>query len=159
MSLQSNQNRPDFPKRFGCYEDAQAFCRAFFDWYNNEHYHSGIGLLTPSSLHYGQAQKIINARKETLQQAWQQYPERFINGVPKPAALPTAVWINPPQRTQQDKTEAPQANCPGAPERYVFDAPSIWLSLGWLRPRRANFRFTRPTEHTTQNSFEHPSHA
>jgi putative transposase len=123
--------RPDFPKRFGSYEDAQAFCRAFFDWYNNEHYHSGIGLLTPSSLHYGQAQEIINARKETLHQAWQQYPERFINGVPKPAALPKAAWINPPQRNQQDKTEAPQANCPGAPNDTSLTHPrSGYPSVG-----------------------------
>ena len=36
--------RPEFPDRFGCYEDGLSFCRQFFDWYNDEHYHSGIGL-------------------------------------------------------------------------------------------------------------------
>lgn len=104
--------RPDFPKRFGCYEDALAFCRQLFDWYNNEHYHSGIGLLTPSSLHYGRAPEILGARKETLKQAWLQNPERFVKGVPLPAELPKAVWINPPQRVEEDKRAAPQANCP-----------------------------------------------
>ena len=73
--------RPEFPKRFGCYEDGLQFCRAFFAWYNNEHYHSGIGLLTPSSLHYGHAVEITTARDETLQNAWQKTPGRFVNGV------------------------------------------------------------------------------
>ena len=26
--------RPSFPARFGCFEDAHAFCRRFFSWYN-----------------------------------------------------------------------------------------------------------------------------
>lgn len=102
--------RPDFPKRFGCYEDALAFCRNFFDWYNNEHYHSGIGLLTPSSLHDGRATEILDARKVMLKAAWQQHPERFVNGIPLPGDLPKAVWINPPHRVSEDKREAPQAN-------------------------------------------------
>jgi len=58
--------RPEFPKRFGCYEDGLQFCRTFFDWYNNEHYHSGIGLLTPSSLHSGRAEEVTAARAQTL---------------------------------------------------------------------------------------------
>ena len=115
--------RPDFPKRFGCYEDALAFCRQFFDWYNNEHYHSGIGLLTPSSLHYGQAPEIIKARQETLKQAWTEHPERFVKGVPMPAQLPKAVWINPPQRTDENKRAAPQANCPGAADDTPLTHP------------------------------------
>jgi putative transposase len=106
--------RPGFPKRFGSYQDALAFCRNFFSWYNHEHYHSGIGLLTPSSLHYGQAIEILDARKETLKRAWRRHPERFVKGVPAPAGLPKAVWINPPNRANEDKREAPQANCPGA---------------------------------------------
>jgi putative transposase len=107
--------RPDFPKRFGCYEDANAFCRRFFQWYNNEHYHSGIGLLTPGSLHYGLAPEIIDARKQTLEKAWQLNPERFVKGIPRPAGIPKAVWINPPARVAEEKNEAPKANCPRAP--------------------------------------------
>ena len=108
--------RPEFPKRFGCYEDALSFCREFIGWYNEEHYHSGIGMLTPSSLHYGQGEKIITSRKETLQVAWQKTPERFVHGVPTPASVPKAVWINAPKRAIELKNEAPAANCPGAPE-------------------------------------------
>ena len=107
--------RPDFPKRFGCYEDALTFCRTFFRWYNEEHYHSGIGLLTPSSLHYGLAPEIIEARSQTLEKAWLLHPERFVKGMPVPAKVPQAVWINRPPRAAEQKNEAPEANCPGAP--------------------------------------------
>ena len=107
--------RPDFPKRFGCYEDALAFCRTFFRWYNEEHYHCGIGLLTPSSLHYGLAPEIIEARSQTLEKAWLLHPERFVKGIPVPAKVPNAVWINRPPRAAEQKNEAPEANCSGAP--------------------------------------------
>ena len=107
--------RPDFPKRFGCYEDAQQFCRDFFRWYNNDHYHSGIGLLTPSSLHYGQAESIRVSRNATLQKAWSKTPERFVRGKPQSPQIPEAVWINPPQQRLEGKKEAPVAHCPGAP--------------------------------------------
>jgi putative transposase len=43
--------RPGFPDRFGAIEDARAFCQSFFPWYNTEHYHSGLGLLTPEDVH------------------------------------------------------------------------------------------------------------
>ena len=41
--------RPDFPARFGAYEDAEAFCQRFFPWYNTEHRHSALGLMTPTT--------------------------------------------------------------------------------------------------------------
>jgi putative transposase len=115
--------RPDFPKRFGSYEDGLQFCRQFFDWYNNDHYHSGIGLLTPSSLHYGQAKEITVARQQTLEVAWQKTPERFVNGAPKSMSIPKAVWINAPKTDAEKKNGAPEANCPGAPEETSLTHP------------------------------------
>jgi len=115
--------RPEFPKRFGCYEDGLEFCRKFFHWYNNDHYHSGIGLLTPTSLHYGRAEEITAARRETLHQAWEKTPERFVHGIPKPARVPQAVWINPPKPIIETKKEAPEANCPGASEETSLTHP------------------------------------
>ena len=115
--------RPDFPKRFGSYEDGLQFCREFFTWYNNEHYHSGIGLLTPTSLHYGQAEEITTARDQTLQSAWEKTPERFVGGVPKAMSIPKAVWINQPKKVVAKKNEAPKANCPGAPEETSLTHP------------------------------------
>jgi putative transposase len=94
--------RPDFPERFGSLEDALAFCRTFFDWYNREHHHSGIGYLTPEMVHYGLAKTVLNQRQIVLSAAFEQHPERFVNKHPQPAALPDAVWINPPQKEKND---------------------------------------------------------
>lgn len=88
---------PQFPERFGCIEDARAFCRAFFKWYNNEHRHSGINRLTPHSLHYGEAWKVLEKRNHVLTLAYEQHPARFRKGQPSAGAIPDAVWINPPK--------------------------------------------------------------
>jgi putative transposase len=88
--------RPQFPERFGSIQDARAFCQVFFPWYNTEHHHSGIGLLTPEVLHHGRADDIMAQRQLVLSQAFRQNPERFVRVHPRPPARPTAVWINPP---------------------------------------------------------------
>ena len=88
--------QPQFPRRFGCIQDAKAFCRSFFDWYNQEHHHAGIGLMTPDQVHYGQADAIHAARQTTLNDAFNRNPERFVRKEPQPPAKPMATWINPP---------------------------------------------------------------
>ena len=88
--------RPEFPERFGSIEDARAFCQTFIPWYNTEHYHSGLGLLTPEDVHYGRAPHIIEARQEVLLAAYERHPERFKGRLPKPMFLPQEVWINKP---------------------------------------------------------------
>src|SRR5271170_364085 len=88
--------QPQFPQRFGCIEDAKSFCRHFFDWYNRDHHHAGIGLMTPDQVHYCQADAVHTARQLTLDQAFRDNPERFVNKPPIPPAKPTAAWINPP---------------------------------------------------------------
>ncbi len=87
---------PGFPARFADLAAATAFCRSFFAWYNTEHRHSGIAMLTPDDVHHGRAQRILEQRERTLRAAWSQHPERFVRGTPKPQALPREVWINPP---------------------------------------------------------------
>ena len=88
--------RPDYPDRFGSIQDARAWARPFFHWYNHEHHHTGLGLLTPATVHYGQAQAVIDRRQQVLQAAYAAHPERFVRGEPKPPSLPTEVWINKP---------------------------------------------------------------
>ena len=88
--------RPSYPERFGSIQDARAWARPFFHWYNHEHYHSGLALLTPATVHYGQAQAVLERRQETLQAAYAAHPERFVRGVPRPPSLPMEVWINEP---------------------------------------------------------------
>lgn len=89
---------PHFPGRFGSIEDARGFCQWFFDWYNNEHHHSGIALMTPSTVHYGLAESCNAERQKALNKAYQRTPERFVRGLPHTIPLPAAAWINPPQR-------------------------------------------------------------
>jgi putative transposase len=88
--------RPNYPERFGCLEDARVFCETFFDWYNNEHYHSGIALMTPSDVHYGLAEECNQRRQLVLSEAFERTPERFVKGSPKVQNLPKEVWINKP---------------------------------------------------------------
>ena len=88
--------RPEFPERFAAVEDARAFFRIFFPWYNTEHRHSGIGLLTPEAVHYGRGPAITERRAGVLMSAFHARPERFVRGMPRPPAQPTAAWINPP---------------------------------------------------------------
>ena len=88
--------RPDFPDRFGSIEDSRAFGRPFFHWYNHQHRHSGIGLMTPATVHYGRALELRDHRARVLTDAHAAHPERFVRGVPQPPKLPTAAWINRP---------------------------------------------------------------
>ncbi len=89
--------RPEFPGRFETKEDANEFLIIFFNWYNSEHYHSGILWLTPEMVHYGNSRIILENRHKTLLAAYQKNPIRFNNKMPALKKLPSAVYINPPQ--------------------------------------------------------------
>jgi putative transposase len=89
--------RPAFPERFGAIQDARAHGHVFFPWYNTEHHHTGLGLLTPHDVHYGLAEQRVAARAAVLATAHAAHPERFPRGLPQPPACPTEVWINPPK--------------------------------------------------------------
>lgn len=91
--------RHDFPERFGSIEDARAFLGPFFGWYNGDHRHVGIGLLTPEMVYRGRGEEVRAARQVVLDAAHAAHPERFVRKRPEPPALPTAVWINPPKET------------------------------------------------------------
>jgi putative transposase len=86
-----------FPNKFGCIEDAQTFLQNFFDWYNRQHKHSGIGYVSPESIHTGQAHIIRDKRCSVLLAAYEKHPERFVKGIPLPPKIPEAAWINKPQ--------------------------------------------------------------
>jgi len=96
--------RPEFPDRFGSLQHSRAFSQQFFFWYNQQHRHSGLGLLTPAVVHYGQAPHVMAQRQNVLNVAYAAHPERFVNHPPKPLALPTEVWINKPQNSE-NKTQ------------------------------------------------------
>ena len=96
---------PAFPQRFGSIEDATTFCRAFFPWYNHEHRHSGIGMMTPATVHRGKSEIVNQLRQAALLAAFNNHPERFVRGTPRPPTVPEAAWINKP-RTDSSSSES-----------------------------------------------------
>jgi putative transposase len=90
--------RPDFPDRFDSQQHAEHVCRKLLDWYNNEHHHSALAYLTPTERHYGHARAKLAERQRVLDAAYAASPERFVNGPPRVATPPEAVWINPPSK-------------------------------------------------------------
>ncbi len=133
---------PQFPGRFGSIQDARAFCREFFRYYNTEHRHSGIGLMTPEAVHYGHAAKIQIQRQETLLRAYAAHPERFVNKLPEPPKLPSAAWINPPREKTTSEVDS---------ETTIVTPVDTWVSL--------NMATTNPSEIDNQIIITHDAHA
>jgi putative transposase len=98
--------RPDFPDRFGSIQHSRVHSQVFFSWYNDSHRHSGIGMLTPAMVHYGQADHIFQKRQFVLDAAYLAHPERFVLSSPKPLSLPKEVWINKPIASDESKSTA-----------------------------------------------------
>jgi putative transposase len=102
--------RPDYPTRFGCLQAARAWAAEFFNWYNREHHHTGLALLTPADVHFRRAEEVLQKRQAVLQAAYEKNPERFVKGVPCPSQLSKAVWINPPISRTTAFIERPTRN-------------------------------------------------
>ena len=94
-----------FPDRFGSMEDSIGFVRSFIPWYNTEHRHGGLSMLTPEDVHLGRATRVLDQRREVLAAAFEAYPERFVGGQPAPKPLPEATWINRPQQQEPSPRE------------------------------------------------------
>jgi putative transposase len=106
--------RPDYPSRFGCQQDARVWAKAFFDWYNHEHHHTGLALLTPADVHFHRAQSVLQKRQAVLEAAYARTPQRFVKGAPAPMQVPQAVWINPPRPAQDPRNENENSHCKSA---------------------------------------------
>ena len=100
---------PAFPERFGSIQHARDFCDVFVEYYNHEHRHSGIGLHTPASVHFGTAHQIQEQRAQVLEAAYAAHPERF-RRMPVPPALPEKAWINEPRPSTIETTEDQQTS-------------------------------------------------
>jgi len=96
--------RPEFPERFATIEDARTLVAELIGWYNGEHHHGGIALLTPHMVHSGQAEAVIARRQTHLDAAYATHPQRFVKAPPKHASLPLAVWINPPSPVSEEQS-------------------------------------------------------
>lgn len=89
--------QPSFPDRFGSIQHARLFCQRFFPWYNREHKHSGIAMLTPDDVHHGRAEYVLDQRRAVLERAYAAHPERFVAGPPAAPEAPSEAWINRPE--------------------------------------------------------------
>jgi len=98
--------RPDFPERFASLQHAREFLRVFFAWYNTEHHHSRLALLTPHDVHHGHVDDRISQRARVLEAAYAAHPERFVSCPPVPRRPPATVWINPPKDPATEETRA-----------------------------------------------------
>src|SRR5205085_2931596 len=114
--------RPEFPDRFGSIQDASSFCRRFFGWYNLEHRHSGIAMLTPDAVHHGRAEQVVEKRQTVLAAAYAAHPERFVRKAPTAPSVPTAVWINRPAPTTTSAPGEP-ALIPTSPSPSAAPSP------------------------------------
>ena len=117
--------RPGFPNRFGSIQDARSFCQDFFPWYNDEHRHSGVGLMTPGMVHYGKAEQVTSQRKIVLAAAFNIHPERFVRGMPMPPSLPDSVWINKPKGDSQMAVSVDNAETPMASNIALEDISTV----------------------------------
>ena len=106
--------QPDYPDKFEGLLHARGWARGFFRWYNQEHRHTGLALMTPAMVHYGQAQRVQEQRQQVLDTAYLDHPERFVGGRPTPPQLPKEVWINQPRKAHD---EVPHLDGPAVSER------------------------------------------
>jgi putative transposase len=140
--FKTTKYRPAVPPRFASPDHAREVFRSILDWYNNQHRHSGIAYLTPAMVHHGRAEAVLERQHRTRMAAYLAHPERFVNGPPRRASLPPAVWINPPEKsTHQDAAGTTQTD-PDDPEvvpvcnTYVpltrSEAPTLPIKDGQL---------------------------
>jgi putative transposase len=88
--------RPNFPQHFDSIKQARIWSHRFVAWYNHQHRHSNLGLMTPAIVHAGLAEQLSIQRQKVLLAAYEKHPQRFVAGIPRPPQVPEAVWINPP---------------------------------------------------------------
>ena len=101
-----------YPDRFGSIEHAKGWLRGFFKWYNEEHHHQGLALLTPRQVHTGEGARILARRQEVLDRAYEAHPERF-SRAPKVQQPPTEAWLcRPKETTEEGKNEKNERSSP-----------------------------------------------
>jgi putative transposase len=147
--------RPGFPDRFGSIQDGRSFCQDFFPWYNCEHRHSGIGLLTPEMVHYGKAEAVTSQRQVVLASAFDIHPERFVRGLPVPPSLPEAAWINKPKVESKKIMLAENVSIAGVVGDGSDEGGSSWGILEGDISDQAGQRLGNDTKFESQVSHYH----
>ena len=96
---------PEYPaKGFATVEAARAWVARFVAWYNDEHLHSGIGFVTPSTRHAGDDVALLAARRRIYDRARKQHPTRW-SGRPRAWARPAIVTLVPENRISLTRSD------------------------------------------------------
>jgi transposase InsO family protein len=92
--------RPEWPSSgFASLTKARDWVQRFVDWYNNEHRHSRINFVTPTQRHAGHDSDILSKRKEILEAARAENPNRWSGEVRNCEPI-GAVMLNPDKPEQ-----------------------------------------------------------
>lgn len=123
--------QPDYPGRFRDAAHARRWFAEFFDWYANQHRHSGLALFTPADVFFGRVAALAATRQVALDAAYAAHPERFVRGRPAVRLPPAKVAINPidpgaPTQTAADVLRAATSALPGI-NVVVPTPPSVVL--------------------------------
>lgn len=100
---------PFFPGSFASVAEGREFFELFFGWYNDEHHHSGIAMLTPAVVFGGTVDKVVATRQVAMDAAYARHPERFVHGRPLVARPRPEVWINRPDQQLTITPSSPAA--------------------------------------------------
>jgi putative transposase len=115
---------PVFPEKFDSLDEAETFCHHFFDYYNHRHYHAGIGLHTPFTVHIGTAQAIQHKRAETIEAFRAANPRRFTR-TPALPKIPEVAWINRPDEDAVGQADLDQEE-QNRRESTISQPPGTW---------------------------------
>lgn len=92
--------RSGYPETFATIRAARQWIRRFVHWYNHEHYHSGLALQRPVTVHLGATPQVVVQRQQVMDRAYAAHPERFVKGAPTIPEPPQEVWINQPRQEE-----------------------------------------------------------
>ena len=93
--------RPEYPEHgFADLQGARIWVTGFVDWYNTQHLHSAIKLVTPQQRHSGEDKAILVNRKNVYQQAKAKNPIRWSGEIRNWDPI-TEVHLNPEKKEKK----------------------------------------------------------
>lgn len=103
------------PECFSSITQGRAFFADAFNGYNNHDKHSGLQMLTPSTVHHGKVEQVLAIKQAALDEAFRRNPNRFPHGPPTAKRPPAEVWINKPDGTQVPSAASNPQESPSTP--------------------------------------------
>ena len=92
-TLKYHYTYPEQP--FESLHAARNWVDGFVKWYNQDHRHSSIKFVTPNQRHAGLDVEILRKRKETIEKAKMNHPERWNGRKTRNLSVIKQVYLNP----------------------------------------------------------------